>query len=129
MNLSLVATTLQNEASVDYQYLGAFIGNLIDTMKMSLGDFGMIDRVQEDFSHKTTFWLTWGVIVLFMSIIFLNFIIAEASASYERVNELLHEVIERDKVGMINEAELMIPKHLKDNINYPKYLIKREISA
>ena len=87
-----------------------FVGNFIDTMKMSMGDFGVIERTQIDLPHKTIFWLSWGVIVLIMSIIFLNFIIAEASASYERVNELLVMVIQKDKVGMINEAEKMIPR-------------------
>jgi len=125
INFSLVVATLQNEPGEEYQYLGAFMGNLIDSMKMSLGDFGVIERVQVDLPHKTIFWLSWGVIVLIMSIIFLNFIIAEASASYERVTELLQEVVEKDKVGMINEAEKMIPKYLRNNVNYPKYLIKR----
>ena len=129
MNLSLVATTLQNEASVDYQYLGAFIGNLIDTMKMSLGDFGMIDRVQEDFSHKTTFWLTWGVIVLFMSIIFLNFIIAEASASYEKVKENLVAMINKEKANLIAEAENMYLDSWKNLSNFPKYIIIRSIEV
>jgi hypothetical protein len=110
VNFSLVITTLQNEASVDYKYIGMFVGNFIDTMKMSMGDFGLIERTQVDLPHKTIFWLSWGVIVLIMSIIFLNFIIAEASASYERVNELLVMVIQKDKVAMINEAEKMMPR-------------------
>ena len=87
-----------------------FFGNFIDTMKMSMGDFALIERTKADLPHKTIFWLSWGVIVLIMSIIFLNFIIAEASASYERVNELLVMVIQKDKVGMINEAEKMMPR-------------------
>jgi hypothetical protein len=47
--------------------------------------------------------------VLILSIIFLNFIIAEASASYERVTELLVEVIEQDKCNMLVEAEKLTP--------------------
>ena len=110
INFSLVITTLQNEAGIDYIYIGMFIGNFVDTMKLSMGDFGVIERVQVDLPHKTIFWISWGFIVLIMSIIFLNFIIAEASASYERVNELLVMVIQKDKVGLINEAEKMIPR-------------------
>jgi uncharacterized protein YggT (Ycf19 family) len=72
---------------------------------MSLGDFELISRVQVDLSHKILFWISWAVIVLVMSIIFLNFIIAEASESYNRINELLFEVIEKDKSSMISEAE------------------------
>jgi hypothetical protein len=40
-----------------------------------------------------------------MSIIFLNFIVAEASASYQRINDLIFEIIEQDKSSMITEAE------------------------
>ena len=63
-----------------------------------------------------------------MSIVLLNFIIAEASASYERVTELLAEVVEQDKCSMLSEAEKLTPQHFQDEYTYPKYLIKREVS-
>lgn len=37
--------------------------------------------------HYILFWISWSFIVLLMSIIFLNFIIAEASESYNRITE------------------------------------------
>ena len=91
---SLVITTLQNSPSEYYLYVGPFWGNLIDTFKISLGDFELIGRVQTSQDHYILFWSAWAFLVLILSIIFLNFIIAEASASYERVTELLAEVIE-----------------------------------
>ena len=72
------------------------MGNIVDTFKLSMGDFEMIGRVQNSKDHFIIFWISWYVIVLVLSIIFLNFIIAEASASYEKVSELLAEVIIQD---------------------------------
>lgn len=60
---------------------------------MSLGDFEVIGRVHDTKDHYILFWVSWIIIVLVLSVVFLNFIIAEASASYERVTELLDEVI------------------------------------
>jgi hypothetical protein len=126
---SLVITILQNEESEYYVHVGPVTGNLIDTFKMSLGDFEVIGRVMDNYEHSLLFWFSWSVIVLIMSIIFLNFIIAEASASYERVTELLSEVMEQDKCSMLAEAERLTPLQFQDEYNYPKYLIKREVSV
>ena len=46
-------------------------------------DFGGLDYLTE--YEATLFWLIWFFIILLSNIIFLNFIIAEASASYENV--------------------------------------------
>lgn len=90
---SLLITIMQNEPSEYYLHLGQFTGNLVDAFKLSMGDFEVIGRVQDNEEHFILFWLIWTVIVLIMSIIFLNFIIAEASESYNRVTELLKEVV------------------------------------
>jgi hypothetical protein len=45
---SLVITTLQNSPSEYYLYMGPFMGNVIDTFKISLGDFEVIGRVTDD---------------------------------------------------------------------------------
>jgi len=51
--------------------------------------------------------------VLTTNIIFLNFIIAEASASYEKVHSQLEQFILKEKSALIAESELMIPTALK----------------
>ena len=84
---SLCIMILQNDESESYLYIGSFAGALIDSIKMSLGDFEVIGRVQSNLEHYIIFWFTWTILVLVLSIIFLNFIIAEASASYEKVTE------------------------------------------
>ena len=100
---------MQNEPSEYYLYLGQFVGNLVDAFKLAMGDFEVIGRVQDNQAHFILFWFVWTVIVLIMSIIFLNFIIAEASESYNRVTELLSEVVQQDKCSLLSEAEKLTP--------------------
>ena len=58
---------------------------------------------------------------------FLNFIIAEASYSYENVSEKLDAYILSEKASLIEEAELMLFESCKDKQNFPKYIIIREM--
>ena len=61
--------------------------------------------------------MAWALVVIIGSIIFLNFIIAEASASYEKVNECLEEFVEKEKASLIAESEIMTPRFLQSVAN------------
>ena len=63
------------------------------------------------------------------NIIFLNFIIAEASASYESVKSRLDAMIFKEKAALIAEAEDMMMTFMKNDKKFPKYIIIREIST
>ena len=65
------------------------------------------------------------MIVVITCIIFLNFIIAEASASYEKVSERLKAFILMQKANMIGEAEEMRPFCWKNPDKFPKYIVVR----
>lgn len=78
-------------------------------------------------SENILFWIVWFIIVLIGSIIFLNFIIAEASASYEKVAGRVEEFISKEKCSLIAESEIMGPGFLKNSYNYPKYIIRRSL--
>lgn len=79
-----------------------------------------------DHEVNILFWFTWVIIAFITCIIFLNFIIAEASASYERVSGKLEHYLQFSKVSLINESEDMMPKSWKKYPQYfPKYLIIR----
>ena len=69
----------------------------------------------------------WAIVVIVGCIIFLNFIIAEASASYEKVNSRLTEYIQKEKSNLIAESEAMTPNIFKSMHSYPKYIICRTI--
>lgn len=102
---------------------------MIDIIKVSTGDFGVIDKSMyaEDVRTNFLFWISWFVIALIACIIFLNFIIAEASASYEKVSAQIEETILRAQALLIAEAELMRPRFLKNDLKFPKYVISRKV--
>ena len=71
-----------------------------------MGDFAAIDASTElSRPENILFWLTWVLTVVITSIIFLNFIVAEASASYSNVVETLESVIQKEKAALIDESE------------------------
>ena len=71
------------------------------------------------------FWIAWIIVVFILNIIFLNFIIAEAGASYSRVKDSLDEFIALQKASLIAEAEDMFPDFYKSPEKFPKYIITR----
>jgi len=69
------------------------MGNVITTFRMSLGGFDWGASKAAIANIERIYWGIWFIIVLITNIIFLNFIIAEASESYAKVNERLDEMI------------------------------------
>ena len=65
------------------------------------------------------------------TIVFLNFVIAEVSASYQKVKDEVDQLFLQERSKLINESEDMIPAFIKQryqNKFFPRYLIKRSIS-
>ena len=115
---------------IEYQVIGLFMGNLIDVFRTTVGDYNCItSSVYLNTNEIIMFWLAWSMVVIVGSIIFLNFIIAEASASYEKVSVRLAEYIQKEKANLISESEGMTPNAFKSKHNFPKYIIKREIDS
>ena len=81
--------------------VGLFVGNLLTTLRMSMGDFGFDSAILLDPAENVIYWFTWLLIVLITCIIFLNFISAEASASYEKVSADLDAFILSEKAALI----------------------------
>jgi hypothetical protein len=106
---TMVLTVLQNKESKNYIYLVHFLGNFFDSLRCSIGNFEVIKRVQNTLESGVLFWCCWAVIVTLQVIILLNFIIADITASYNRISKLLAEIIEQDKCAMLSEAEKMLP--------------------
>ena len=60
------------------------------TFRMSIGDNSMIDAAKKlGAADNMLFWILWLIGVVITSIVFLNFIVAEASGSYAKVTETL----------------------------------------
>ena len=96
----------KNEAE-EYRYLGPFMGNFMTTLRLALGDFdfGVLSGNTLSTSQHWLFWIIWIMMVIFSSLIFLNFIIAEVSNSYAVVKENIDALVYRERAGLINEAE------------------------
>ena len=80
---------------IEYDKIGLFFGNFIQTIRLSMGDFAAIDAANTLSKNENyVFWIVWFVTVVVTCIIFLNFIVAEASASYSTVSEQLQDFIQ-----------------------------------
>jgi hypothetical protein len=74
------------------------------------------------------YWITWLVLVILTCIIFLNFIIAEVSSSYDSVKSKIEGYIQQDRAQLIKESEDMLAvKDKKDIIKFPSYIVSREV--
>jgi hypothetical protein len=94
----------------EHNNVGGFIGNYINIIKASTGDFAYIMGSQYLTPNENyVFWASFVIVVCLATIIFLNFVVAEASASYARISAKLEEYIEKDRCKLISEAEAMKP--------------------
>lgn len=67
--------------------------------------------------------------VIFSALIFLNFIIAEVSNSYQQVKDEIDALIYKEKSILIQEAEDIMSNKVKesDKTKFPKYIVIREM--
>ena len=58
----------------------------------------------------------------------MNFIIAEVSASYEKVKEEIDALTYKERAKMVREAEDFVSneRKLQDKVSFPKYFVIRE---
>ena len=73
----------------EYKHIGLFIGNIFQTLRISMGDYEFDGANYLEADLNRIYWFCWFLIVSITCIIFLNFIIAEASESYARVTDHL----------------------------------------
>ena len=113
MFFSIVLTILQNNKSPMYIYLPGYLGNFFDSLRCSIGNFEVIKRFQRTTESSILFWFCWAIIIVVQVIILLNFIIADITASYNKISKRLAEIIQQDKCALISESEKMLPKFVQ----------------
>ena len=71
------------------------IGNIIHSFRVALGDFALIDLVKfmNNREDVIIFWVIWFIMVLVLAVVFLNFVVAEASETYNIVHDSIIETI------------------------------------
>ena len=112
----------------EYRNINEFAKNILIILRFSLGDFDFAATNHLNDFERTVFWITWVIIVLMTCVVFLNFIIAEVSESYQAVNSSVNEYILQEKAKMINESEDMMFTQMRENKRFfPKYIILREL--
>ena len=79
-------------------------------------------------SEQIVFWFLWLLVFLGGCLIFLNFIIAEVSASYAKVKEDIDALTYKERAKMVREAEDFVSdaRKLEDTECFPKYFVIRE---
>lgn len=111
----------------EYAEIGRLLGNMITVIRMSIGDNNFSATTHLEHLRNYMFWFIWLIIFAITCVIFLNFIIAEACASYERVSENLNNFLLYQKTTLIHESEDMLWTKFKHKQNFPKYLISRRM--
>ena len=93
-----------------------------------MGDFALIEAIKVlPKAEGNIFWLLWIGGLIITSVVFLNFIVAEASASYETVITKLDKINWQQKAHLILECEDMTSKKSFNDHKLPKYVISRKI--
>ena len=113
----------------EYDNVSIVWANLIHTFRMSLGDFDFYSVIFLNKDEAILYWMVWFLIVSVTLIIFINFIIAEASALFEDVMKVLDPTVQQERTDLICESEQMTPSILKKANWYPKYIVIREEEA
>ena len=132
---SMIFDVIAPNDAQEYRYIGKYAGNALTTLRLSLGDFDFSVLMDKGDTGTTLnekqhiiFWVTWVLMVIFSSLIFLNFIIAEVSNSYAKVKENIGALIYKERAGLIQEAEDILSAKTKqtNKIKFPKYIVIRE---
>jgi hypothetical protein len=97
-------------------------------MRISMGDFELIAAFEYmTESEQVVLWLILLIIILVNCIIFLNFIVAQAGSTYNKVSSELEGFIWQQRASMVGEAEQLLPQYKMRSDNFPKYIVSRKI--
>jgi hypothetical protein len=81
---------------IEYLDIPRIIANFIDVLQVSTGEFKLVEGTAYLSAADTKlFWIVFLLICVLTNIIFLNFIIAEASTSYEKVSDEVESYISK----------------------------------
>jgi len=106
------------------------IAFFILALRESIGDYDtqtIIDGTGGDF--KILIWILWFVIIIVGNVVFMNFIIAVVSESYENCMERMIQSIQWAKLDMIEECENLMPlRYFENEELFPRYILVRRLT-
>jgi len=91
--------------AMEYRYIGKFLSHFCTVIRMSVGDFNFDSSNKLPWWEQIVYWVLWYIVVTITLIVFLNFIIAEVSASYQMVKDSIDVLCMKEKATLIQEAE------------------------
>ena len=97
-------------------------------LRQALGDYDTSSIIDGTEDFKILAWLLWFVILIIGNIVFMNFIIAVVSESYENCMEKKIQLIYTAKLDMIEECEAFMPDwffKIYQEDWFPKFIIIR----
>lgn len=114
--------------AAEYRHLHPQAAHLLNCLRISVGDFNFEMLDQLTLGERVLFWCIWLVVFLFGCLIFLNFIIAEVSNSYQKVQDKIDRLVYRERAVMVKEVEDFLSEESKasNKKQFPKYLVVRE---
>jgi len=119
---------VEGYAGSEYQKIGLFWGNFLYIFRAGMGDFSLYGAsIFLKSSENYIFWGLFFLVLIATNVVFLNFVIAEAGNSYNRVKESLKEFNLKESAQLIDEAEHMIPRMFRSQKLFPKYIIYRSV--
>jgi len=85
------------EEPSEYSKLPKFLENYLFSYRTASGDFDFGGVADRDTTRYYLTWIIWFLMTIFCGMICLNFLIAEATNSYNAVNENLKKYIWKHK--------------------------------
>ena len=117
-------TIIMKNISGDYPETHG-LGTFILAFRMSIGDFST-DSFSMNDNQRLLTWGIWIALMLFGNVIFMNFIIAVVSESYENCMSKMFAQSYKVKLDMIVEKEsIMTDEELENNEFFPNYILLR----
>ena len=97
------------------------------SFRTSLGDFDIDDYRNDDVEMRQLVWVVWLIMVIVGNVIFMNFIVAVVSESYEKCMQTQKAQEYRLLCDMIVEREsIMTPEEFSNKRYFPNYLVVRQ---
>eukprot|EP00347_Sterkiella_histriomuscorum_P012995 403366420 len=126
IEFGLIFAILFDAISIDeYSGIGIF-AYLMMAFRTSSGDFNVDSYKDQSSALVIISWGVWIIAVMLLNVMFMNFIIAVISESYEKVMQKLVAEGYKVKVQMIVERELHFSKEeLTSEKYFPRYLLLR----
>ncbi|CDW72372.1 wd-40 repeat protein [Stylonychia lemnae] len=126
LQFGMIFLVLFKAASID-EYNGVNkMAYFLMAFRISSGDFQLDEYQNQDDTVVIFAWIIWLIAVMTLNIVFMNFIIAVISESYERVMQKLVAESYKVKANMIVEREqLFSDKDLTKEELFPNFIIVR----